>query len=900
MTAPPQFSLDLAEIAPAWPAAVAPPAEALQPFFASPSPSSISEFGVYEDVARASFPYFGRVPSAGPPPRSRFLLVAAIASISAVAFLLLRCFALLSAESPSRVSGSLSRRLADDDDVFSCGSPSEQQAGEGASTAGSRWHELGRAPATGIAFFESVHPTVRQQLEMLDLTRAEAEVLTLEEQHLVANAQASMRRLISRFQYLRDRVAELSRRETGLKREKAAAGKVEEGGEEDDEEEAVSISSQLMSVEKELMLERQELHSIQTKLDKIRFTSDQNVMSLLMRAQIFATGRYISAAASQALMAQKVVLGEESRKPVQPTKEQMTHVGLLVTDILLRSSSCRGELQRVHQHSLQLGHSAQTAAAIAAPIAQKARILLSDLKVTLMQMQEAHMQPREDDVVREIEQMTKALEAGGFMSTRGSPRTSKRLYGPDAFTTIEGKSPLYLWRAGTTSRQPWQRSPSADIYLSSEHLREESSSTAASSGQLVADLQGPVKLTASSRSVEDTRPRPRQSYARIPDASTTWPGSTGTWGVRLWRSSPEIFTNLLGLHSTGESQKAEATAAPRETIWGSGSAASSGWEDDSEESSDASFEQLQETFWLTGSLPLSSGGDEWLPGPVRKEDAEATTRRALRELKVWTGKAEGLLQEEVTSYAVFEKLKYHMTRGQSLLESLRPYKEDTGAALMDSILLQDLRQRFRHCEVLLQQVEERVVERALKVLSDSEGSLKDSMQSLRQGVERATASDLNRILFERILMRVASDIQKTQPAHTRYSGLLKQIPGAAARLKKALRRLAKRSFETASLLVTASDQAQPLEAQEDGRPSSTRRPSSDKQQQQQQQQQQGPAATSPQPPLRSTGSIRSSAARREVDMDVLLKKEDPSDDGAALIAAAAEKASSVLQRLNLE
>ncbi|CDJ31318.1 uncharacterized protein EMH_0008710 [Eimeria mitis] len=897
MTAPLQFSLDLAELAPPWNPAAAPPSEGLPPFFVGPSASMIPEFGVYEDVARAPYTYFGHVPSAGAP-RSRFFILAAIASISALAFLVLRCFALLSAESSLKVSGSPSRQLSDDDDVFSC--PAGEDESSAAASGGEDYRSSGDPELSPLA-----QQAVMQQIQMLTLTRTDAQCLTQEEVREVAHAQASLRSLASRYVYISGRTTDLTRRVQDLRYQEERKGKEEDEGAE--EEAQSSTLSRLMALQHELELEKQELGSIKEKLLKMMFSTDQDVLALFIRARFFSSGRSISAPASQALSAKDVVFGVNTSIPTQLTSDQVNRVGLLVTDLLLQSSSCRTELQRLVQQGVVPGQSRTTAQAITAPVVHRARGFLSDLTATAEQMRRAGMQARAKEVQHEAERMIRALETCGFGPGRVSPKTPKRLFGADATLTVEWKGPPMLWQPVPSPRLPWQRSPSADLFLSSEQS-DDASTSSTLPDVLAHDLQTKTQIASSSRSVEETR-RPRQSQPPSADPSSPW-GSMAISGERkrLWRSFPEIFTDTVTIQSADTPSEEGAQAADG-AQWRRRSASSRSMEDDSEASSDASSEHSEEVAWLTSMFP-GEGAQQLLHHADAEQSQEAVenrARRGVKLMKTWTAKAEALLQAEVSSYAVYEQMKHKMIDGKRIISSWELVRTEAASPLLSTTLIQELRDQLFKCEQMLNQLQDRAVEWALSVLTASEASVKDSILSLREGVEKAKANDLNRIIFSNIMVGVANTILKAQKAHCSYAKLTTEVPEVSKELSATLLRLARKSLDAAVELENALTQVPP------GGRGAARGESAARPQQplaegpvvyeappEEADEQQGAAAiaeptTEPLPTLTETADPPPDG----FEASGPLTFADPDDGGAALIDAAARKASSVLNKLKL-
>ncbi|CDI75930.1 hypothetical protein, conserved [Eimeria praecox] len=892
MTAPPQFSLDLAELASPWTPAVAPPSEALQPSFANPSATAIPEFGVYGEAGRIPFTYFGRIPSTGPH-RSRFLLVAAIASISAVAFLVLRCFALLRAESSWKKSGSSSRHLSDDDDVFTCSAPPEE-----VDDSTSREElELEHEASGGFEPVLGVQSGVIQQLKMLVLTRAEAQELTQEELKLVASAQASMRSLMSKFDFHNQRTSKLSMKIRQLKilSEKSAAD--EEEAEEEEVESRSSISTRLLSLEQELSLEMEELKAIRSRLDTMQFMVKQETMALFIRARLFSSGRSISSAASQALAAQAVVLGTHINLPTELTEEQMNRVGLVVTDLMLKSSTCRHELQRLEQQASQSGHSRETTAAIAAPVVQRARIILSDLRDTASQMCHARMNSRAQEVQREAERMTRMLESGGLVPVRGSPRTAKRLWDRELPFDLDWRSPVQLWRPGTLAGHPWQRSPSAEFFLSSEYSPDESSSSDMLE-QLASEFQTTVKLSTS-RSVDAVPPRPRQSSPSFQDGGTASWGSQASPSMRPWRSFPEIFTGLLGVPSA-ETSTAEVSGAGGDAHRGRGPSPEPS-EETSEESSEASAEVSIETLWLPGQLPSTAPGR--LSSAMQQEkEAESRVRRGIKDMQGWITRSERALEEEVSNYTAYERLKYQMKKGQSIVAAVLRVREEAASSAISSSLLRELRQHLSECEQVLARLQDRLVQRALEVLAASEKSVKDSLMSLEQGMERVAASELNRILFRHVLIGASNTIEKTKSAHETYAKLMQEVPGSSQQLKEPLLRLATVSYQAASTLVMASEQVPLLDNNgEEGQGAAAAAQMMSEVSASGAASQAPGLGAAPGEQLRAASPFRgmdAKYARVETATGAPPPVEDFDEGGVALMAAAAEKASTVLSSLN--
>ncbi|CDJ55989.1 hypothetical protein, conserved [Eimeria maxima] len=916
MTASPQFSRDLAELASPWTPTVAPSTEAEQPFFVSPVASPIPEFEVYGDVARASSTYFGHVPSTGSPPRSRvLLLIAAIASISAVVFLVRRCFGLLRGKSSLRVSGSSSRQLAEDDDVFTCSEvPEEVDESSGVLGSGEERHG---ASGGLLGYVQGIQSTVHQQLDLLVLTRPETQDLSPDEHTSVAKAQGLMRSLMSKYDYLQTRISDLSNRMRRIKREQEERGKVV-----DDEETESSSASQLMAVEQEMSLEEKELETIKQQLEDKRYTSRQEVMALFIRAEIFASGRFICSTASQALAAQAVVLGTSSTLPTTLTSDRKLRVDLLATELLLQSSSCRRELERLqHEHISLPVHSNDAAAAIAAPITNRARTFLLDLQDTASQMRQAGMQSRAHEMQKEAERMIRALEASGVLVERSSPKTMKRAWrpGPSYEEGIETRLPL--WRPVGNRGHPWQRSPSAELFLPSDWLDEDSSSSSGLPEHFLGGFQTTPKFTASSRSVDSATSRPRQSTPTLLQGTASPWGSSPVQTKRLWRSYPEISTSTsVELSSFGAAAAAESPAVSSERRWRHHGVSHEPSQDDSEESSDATSEQEIEYFWSTGTLPSESQrGHHHTHGVSRHEkEGDDLARRGLKDMSSWISSSESAMQETSIGYLQIEKLRYQIKKGHSITSSWSRARDDTASSRMSRTLIKELRDRLTACEKVLGRLTTKLVDRSLHAISLSEEAVKNSIVSLEQGLENALTSGLNRFIFGRILVGVADTIIKSKTTHSSYSQIMREVPEASGQLSEALLRLARLSSKAATMLTDASTKVPPGEKDAPGEGTSARgipaavtaattapkattttatttagaaRPHSSST---------GPTLSKTEYLMKSAGmkdeSRRgsSSGALRQQQRQQQQQAKDPDDSGAALMAEAAAKASAVL------
>ncbi|CDI79953.1 hypothetical protein, conserved [Eimeria acervulina] len=790
MTAPTRLPLDLVELASPWTPTAAPSAEAVQHLLGSLSASAVPAAEAYGDAPRAPYTSFWRIPSTGSATSrssSRLLLVAgALASILAVAFLLLRCFALLRAESYLRLSGSPSFRiLAEEDDVFACTGSS------GGSSPGESRRSAGRQASGGFGFPSRLSPKVRKQMSALTLKKHEAKDLLEEELLEVASALGQMQSLVAKLEYHNGRFTDLSTRIVTMKLEQSQKEQNFEDGDEEDEED---LSIKLVAVEEELKLEQKELETVTESLRTVEFREWQGVASLYIRGEAFvASGRYISAPVAMALVARSVVLGSDGHLPKELSIGSRARVGIMVTELVLQARACRSELERLHSSYLGGSRRVATLAEVAAPAARSGRGFLKDLQSTASLMQSAGIWEQVKSMETESANMRSALEAVGLSSPKGSPSATKRTSRTSVF---DFKTPWRTW--WPSFKRSSGRSPPADFLLTAGQSKEGSPPSRTTDEPLSSLFQSKVSITSSSRSADDAMQRaPRLSTASYLDGKRK-----GKSGMQHASSFPELFSNFFGFPSGGVPAPTGPPRAAR-TSRGSAPPSPEPFDEDSEESFDAAVAQAADEFWRTGRLPqqpLSSGGSI-LSG------ADMFGQRGVKTMQRWAKDSEAALGESGFGYAEVQRLKYQVTAGKTIMAAWSPAREASATARLEKELLEEVREQLGECETMMGRLIERLVERATSIITSAEGQIKDALRTLEQAMARSHVSALNRVLYGRVILGVAEAVKKAQKTHETYSRLAEEVPEVSKKLNQALLGLAKSALETASRVDVASLQA---------------------------------------------------------------------------------------------
>ncbi|CDJ70501.1 hypothetical protein, conserved [Eimeria necatrix] len=789
MTASPsQFPLHLAEPSPPWAPGIALGAalpEAAQPYLLSAPAPLAPEFELYEVTRRVHPQYLPPFTTASTDRRGRSLLVAVIASISVVAFLLLRCYSVLRSEGSLESARSFVRRLAGDDDPFSCSVPPEEASSD---------LSLG---AFGLPFLDTPtlggwHPNLALQLKTLKLSDEELSELTVEERETIVKARDSIMVTAGKHAYLQQRKRDRS--------ERRASSRVEEAEETEGD--------------KELLLAKQQL-------DRMHWSTSQDVSALIARANAFVSGRQISWRVAQALAARDVILRPEFTPQVHATLEHRSRITSLASDIVQKSKFCRNELLKQQQRPSAQRFPPSIPASLE-PLIGRSRRILSDLRKLGEVLELAGMSVKALEVSREAESLFNVLESSGmlgsimnvfgFLNFPVSPKPRRSF--TDRLTESIKEPP--------TSNQGGKVSSAEALYKGGE-----SSDDSSSSSVFMGEDAGEGSSKHLSSSAPSVKAMDGRSIFREQRKSTSALRGTPTpqEGMKTWRSFPELMGRLFmntepepthpGSSEMYADQRVlllspESLATP-DSSFDKGEEPSDATDYSSDESTDASASLQRRSYGgMSRRQRASSRRKQKDPFPFhggkssRPGAAGYTPEKVVRLLQKWEQRTQQLLQNDSDQYYRRGPLEFALQEGTQLVSTWGQPESAAEATGFSAQSVLEIKQQVESCQDLCTKVRQRLVKRAIRALKESERTLSSSLQALQNALEQERSCATGTPCFNRVVLLAASTTEKSRTVYFMYSPLV-AAPEPSVELSGALRRLAETAAAVAGLLDEAAE-----------------------------------------------------------------------------------------------
>ncbi|KAL8438512.1 hypothetical protein Efla_006172 [Eimeria flavescens] len=237
------------------------------------------------------------------------------------------------------------------------------------------------------------------QLGLLQLSAAEESMLTREELWKIEAAKAQFKELLSEAEAWRKKVnklKELSAKEKDALMIAHAAGAP-----------PAELKSQRRKIERmqdALLDAKLNLSQLLQKLSKAQYDYRQDVLSLNLRAHFYERGRWVSAAASQALAAQERINSPDRHFPLELSKDAIFRVKRLVREHL-RTADFIGATVKERGVNKKLAH--------------EAAAVLDDLAYLARELQGAAMFDLMREVVERAEKLQKTVERRAARSEAG-------------------------------------------------------------------------------------------------------------------------------------------------------------------------------------------------------------------------------------------------------------------------------------------------------------------------------------------------------------------------------------------------------------------------------------------------------------------------------------------------